>query len=165
MLKFLSHTILILLSTFTGYADDKAQSDDEPLYFLSTNKAQTKVHDDLKEVKIDKFSIANLSVNEAVKKLYDTGTGKKGNYSNLIIWTDNKTKISLDMKDTDFTTVLDAICKEAGIRWTIFFYSNQIDYPMVGVSSINRVKQYASLAPPKQKPIKQQQTKMQNKAE
>jgi hypothetical protein len=164
MRKFISHTILIVLSSFTGYADENAQPATKTVYFQSTNKAQTKVHADLKKIKIDKFNITELRVNEAVKKLYDIAYGKKANYSNLVVWTNNKTKINLDMNNTDFTTVLDAICKKSGVSWTIFFYANHLDFPMIGVSSFEKVKEYASLEPPN-KPSNPKPIKMQNKAQ
>ncbi len=88
------------------------------------------------EIPTKHIDIKSLTARKAIEHILDNGKKKKGNYSCLIFLGDSPNKlVSLKLASSNRAHCVNEVCKQTGLKWTIYFYAGELDYPMLVVGT------------------------------
>ncbi len=98
----------------------------------------------LKQRPIKHVEFTNLSAHNALRHTWDKLSSKKGNYSNLIFFGDIAPAklVTINANSTNMVSCLEDICDQTGLKWTIYFYSGELNYPMIVLGSEQMILSY-----------------------
>ena len=130
--------LISLVSPIFGAEADAPNVEQKAKYdhLVLTDKNTINVVQAMRKVAITDLDIKQLTVRKSIEHLLSNRDKKKGDYMSPIFLGDlSPKKVSLNLASSNLADCINSVCKQTGLKWTIFFYSGELGYPMLVVGN------------------------------